>query len=98
MSSGKNKKMKRKLENTKKIAEEYRPDSNSIETSDGAELSWKIKPVKDKVDLNFKFDKKFVEDDVEITVKIGGQVNYFSSPKGSVDMVKNVSFSATKKF
>jgi len=90
--------MKRKLENAKKLAETYRPDKNSVDIDDTSELSWKIKPKKDCTNFELKFSKTFEEDDVEITVKVGGQVNYFTSPKGTKDIINKASFEATKRF
>lgn len=85
----------------KKIKEkikEYRPDKNSVKTDIDEKLSWKIKPKKDYVNFDLKFSKVYEEDEVEIVVKIGGEVNYFSSPKGTKDVIQSASFSATKKF
>lgn len=76
----------------------YRPDKNSTILEDGSELKWKVKPGKEMAKVNLEWNKNFIEDDVEITVKIGNEVNYFSSPKGVKDIIKSAEFGATKKF
>jgi hypothetical protein len=80
-------------------AKKYRPDKNSVKFGeDGGELKWKVKPGAEKTKFNLEWNKNFEEDDVEITVKIGGEVNYFTSPKGTKDIIQSAEFSATKKF
>lgn len=82
----------------KEIAEKIRPDKNSVILQDGSNLEWNVKPGKKKTKFGLEFKKDFKDDDVEIMVIIGGEVNYFNSPKGASDFVQNAEFCATKKF
>ena len=93
-----NLKLKADIKDTKEIVEKFRPDKNSIRLNDGGELSWKVKPGKDKTKFGFELSKDFTEEDVEIMIKIGGEVNYFNSPQGVKDVIQSAEFSATKKF
>ena len=76
----------------------YRPDKNSINFGEDGELKWKIKPSKEKTKFNLEWNKEFSEDDVEITVKIGGEVSHFMSPKGTKDVITSAEFGAIKNF
>ncbi|OQB40323.1 MAG: hypothetical protein BWY04_01375 [candidate division CPR1 bacterium ADurb.Bin160] len=72
--------------------------STNLETNIGdSTLKCKIKPKKDKTKIALEWNKSFIEDDVEITVKVNGNVNCFNSPKGS-DIIQSATFCATKKF
>ena len=80
------------------IAEKIRPDKNSVVLQDGSKLGWDVKPGKKSTKFGLEFKKEFVDDDVEIMIKIGGEANYFNSPKGSKDFIQRAEFCATTKF
>jgi len=87
-----------KIKTVKQVIKDFRPDKNNVQLPDGTNLAWKIKPGTKSTKFGLTFDKNFADTDVEITVKIGGEVNYFNSPKGVKDVITSASFCATKKF
>ena len=82
----------------KEIAQKIRPDKNSVVLQDGTNLGWNVKPGKKKTKFGLEFKKDFKDDDVEIMVRIGGEANYFNSPKGTSSFIQSAEFCATKKF
>ena len=80
------------------IAQKIRPDKNSVVLQDGSDLGWNIKPGKKSTKFGLEFKKDFVDDDVEIMVRIGGEANYFTSPKGAKDFIQTAEICATQKF
>ena len=82
----------------KEIAQKIRPDKNSVVLQDGSNLEWNVKPGKKKTKFGLEFKKNFIDDDVEIMIKIGGEANYFNSPKGTSSFIQSAEFCATKKF
>lgn len=86
--------IKEDIKNAKII---YKKATNLEANIGDSTLKCKIKPKKDKTKIALEWNKDFIADDVEITVKINGEVNYFKSNKGS-DMIESATFCATKKF
>lgn len=90
---------KKDIKAVKKWAKEHNPINNKTTLPDGSEFKWKIKPKLNNIEntkVELQWNKKFIDDDVEITVKINSQPIKLFSPAG--DDKFSAKFSATKKF
>jgi len=90
---------KKDIKAVKNFAKEHNPINNKTILPDGSEFKWKVKPKLNNIEktkVELQWNKKFIDDDVEITVKINSQPIKLFSPAG--DDKFSAKFSATKKF
>lgn len=73
-------------------------DPRRINLPDGSAIDWSINPSLDPTDTKFKLEwnKRFPEDDVQITVRINGEVMDLISGPNSDDF--RVDFQAVRRF
>mgnify|MGYP001353037974 CR=1 FL=1 len=90
---------KKDIKAVKRFAKEHNPLKNDVTLPDGSEFKWKVKPKLNEIEktkVELEWNKKFIDDDVEITVKINSQPIKLFSQAG--DDKFSAKFSATKKF
>lgn len=90
---------KKDIKAVKNFVKEHNLLKNDIIFPDGSEFKWKVKPKLndiEKTKVELEWNKKFIDDDIEITVKINSQPIKLFSHAG--DDKFSAKFSATKKF